>query len=117
MTAVAADLLVRGFPRITRTIAYSDVTNLSTLQRYAQAELAAGRGVLTDYSLVTLGKSPDWRQVTRGSSVRVILDTDVFAGPRPLTLTSRVLNITVSVPDGGGPEQVQWDTGEVLEVV
>jgi hypothetical protein len=46
--------------------------------------------------------------------VRVSLDTDVYAGPRPLEFDTRVLGITVRVPDSGRA-QVQWDVQTVQE--
>lgn len=113
-TAVAQDLLDAGFPRITRTVTFDNVTDPRTLQRHADAELAAVRGLLTDHSLVTLGRKPDWRQVSRGSTVKVSLDTDVYGARRPLEFESRLLNLTVAVPDSG-PEQVKWDVREVLQ--
>lgn len=112
--AVAQDLLDAGFPRITRTVQFDNVTDQRTLQRHADAELATVRGLLTDYSLVTIGRAPDWRQVPRGSTLRVSLDTDVYGARRPLEFTPRLLNLTVAVPDSG-PEQVRWDVASVLE--
>ena len=109
-------LLAAGFPRLTRIGSYTDVTNARTLQRHANADLAASCGVLTGYTLVTLEGDPEWRQVPRGSTVRVILDTDVYGGARPVDFTTRVQNITVAVPDDGGPAQVAWDVADVLEV-
>lgn len=116
-TAVAQDLLNAGFPRITKTVTFENVSDRRTLQRHAQAELAACRGVLTDYSLVTQGSAPDWREVPRGSTVRVELDTDVYATRRPFVFEPRLLNMTVAVPDDGGAEQVKWDVGSVLQLV
>lgn len=113
-TATASTLLARGWPRMTRTKTYSDVTNPTTLQRHADADLAAGQGFTTGYALATLDGDPEWTQVPRGSSVRVSLDTDVYAGPRPLELTTRVLNTTVRVPDTGDA-QVTWDVATVQE--
>lgn len=115
-TAVAQDLLDAGFPRITKFVQFDSVTNRTTLQRHADAELAACRGMLADYSLVTRGSAPNWREVPRGSMLSVELDTDVYASARPLKITSRLLNMTVAVPDDGGQEQVRWDIGQVLEV-
>lgn len=107
-------MLAQGWPRLTRSHSYSDVTIDATLQRHANADLAMAEGLATGYSLVTLDDDPDWTQCPRGSSVRVSLDTDVYAGPRPLEFTTRLLNLTVRVPDAGSA-QVQWDTATVLE--
>lgn len=107
-------LLGKGWPRMTRTAAYSEVTVPATLQRHANADLAKAQGITTGYSLVTLDGEPDWTQCPRGSSVMVSLDTDIYAGPRPLEFTTRLLNLTVRVPDSGAA-QVQWDTAEVQE--
>ena len=115
-TAVAQNLIDAGFPRITRTVSFSDVKDLRTLQRHADAELRASAGLLTGYQVVTRGSRPDWRQITRGSLMKLIADTDVYAGARPLTVSTRLLNMTIAVPDDGGQEQVRWDFADVLEV-
>ena len=47
--------------------------------------------------------------------MRVSLDTDVFAGPRPLEFTTRVLGMQVDVADDGGPAQVKWSVADTLE--
>ena len=108
-------LLGYGWPRLTRTKSYSDVVIEATLQRHANANLAAAEGFATGYSLVTLDGEPDWTQIPRGSTVTVSLDTDIYAGPRPLEFTTCVLSTTVRVPDNGRA-QVQWDTAVVQEV-
>mgnify|MGYP006958838381 FL=1 len=105
-----------GFPRLTRTSTYSDVVRLATLQRHADSDLAASCGVLTGYQAVTINGDPDWTEVPRGSTVRLILDTDVYGGARPVDITSRVQRMTVHVPDDGGAAQVTWDIPDVLEV-
>lgn len=110
-------LLVRGWPVMASVKSYSKVTQSSTLQRHADADMKAAEGFATGYSLVTLdGDDPnaDWTQVPRGSMVRVSLDTDVYAGPRPLVFDARLVNVTVRVPDAG-PAQVQWDVETVQE--
>ena len=114
-TATADRLLAAGWPRLTRTERYQDVVVPGTLQRHADADLKATAGVSTGYSLVTLDGDPDWTQVPRGSSVAVSLDTDVYGGQRPVEFTSRLLDLTVRVPDDG-PAQVEWDVAEVMEV-
>jgi hypothetical protein len=112
-TATSA-LLAAGWPRMTRTKTYSDVTVPATLQRHANADLAKAEGITTGYSLVTLDDDPDWTQCPRGSSVIVSIDSDIYAGPRPLQFASRLLNLTVRVADTGSA-QVQWDTATVQE--
>jgi hypothetical protein len=114
-TATSA-LLNYGWPRLTRTRSYSDVTVPATLQRHANADLKAAEGFATGYALVTLdGGDLDWSVVPRGSTVTVSLDTDVYAGPRPLEFDTRLLGVTVRVPDSG-PAQVEWTTATVQEV-
>jgi hypothetical protein len=108
-------LLGQGWPKVTRSTQYSDIKRYATLQRRVQADLDAAEGFATGYSLVTLESDPDWTLVPRGSSVLVSLDTDVYAGPRPLEFSTRVLNTTVRVPDDG-EAQVQWDVATVQEV-
>jgi hypothetical protein len=110
-----SSLIALGWPRMTRTSAYSDVTVANTLQRHANADLAKAQGFATGYSMVTFDDAPDWTSVPRGSTVLVSLDTDVFAGERPLEFQTRVLGMTVRVPDTGRA-QVQWDTATVQEV-
>ena len=101
---------------MTRTKAYSDVTVAATLQRHANADLKAAEGFATGYSLVTLDDSDlDWSEIPRGSTVTVSLDTDVYAGPRPLEFDTRVLGITVRVPNAGAA-QIEWNTATVQEV-
>lgn len=107
-------LLAQGWPRLTRTQTYSDVTVPATLQRHANADLAAAEGITTGYSFVTLDDDPDWTQCPRGSSVTASIDSDVYAGPRPLEFVTRLLNLTVRVPDAGAA-QIQWDTATVQE--
>jgi len=112
--SATSGLLGIGWPRLTRSASYADVSVPTTLQRQANADLAKAEGFATGYSLVTLDDDPDWVQCPRGSSVRVSLDTDIYAGPRPLEFTTRLLNLTVRVPDTGRA-QVQWDTATVQE--
>lgn len=109
-------LLSAGWPRLTRVQSYDDVVIPATLQRHADADLAKAEGLATGYSLVTLDDDPDWTQCPRGSSVMVSIDTDVYAGPRPLEFTTRLLNLTVRVPETGRA-QVQWDTATVQETI
>lgn len=117
--SATSSLIGAGWPRLTRTNTYPDVTRATTLLRHAQADLAAAEGLTTGYQLVTLDGDPDWTQVPRGSNVRVILDTDVYGAERPVGgsdgFVTRVLGITVAVPDDGGDAQVQWDTATVQE--
>ena len=117
-TAQANNLLNAGWPRLTKSSTYSDVSVKDTLDRHARADLAASAGIVTGYSLVSLDGDPDWTQVPRGSTVQVILDTDVYGSERPVGgsngFTSRLLKLTVNVDDAG-PAQVQWDTATVLD--
>jgi hypothetical protein len=99
--STADTLLAAGYPRKTKVNQYSDVTNLATLQRHADADLAAASGMTTSYTCSTFGSDPDWTQIARGDTVRVELDTDVYATERPWVFTSRVLGISVHVPDTG----------------
>lgn len=113
----SSPLLGRGWPRLTRTSTYSDVVVKATLQRHADADLAASQGLTTGYEIVTLDGAPDWTQVPVGSSVRVILDTDVYGAERPVGgsdgFVTRVQGVTVAVPDDGGDAQVRWDVADV----
>lgn len=113
-TASSARLLAAGWPLLTRTETYSDVSKASTLARHAAADLAASAGLATGYALTTWDREPDWFTIPRGSTVAVSLDTDVYATERPYQFNTRVLNMTVRVPDAG-QAQVQWDVAEVLE--
>lgn len=113
--AVADKLLAQGWPRITKYTDHGGVDSPDLLQRLANADLATMGGIATRYSIATLDGDPDWTQIPRGSMMRVILDTDVYALPRPYTFETRVLKITVSVGDDG-PAQVQWDLAETMEV-
>ena len=117
--SATSGLIAAGWPRLTRTETYSDVTSNATLLRHAQADLAAAEGLTTGYQMVTLDGEPDWTQVPVGSNVRVILDTDVYGAERPVGgsdgFLARVQGITVAVPDDGGDAQVQWDTATVQE--
>jgi hypothetical protein len=121
-TAQATRLLNAGWPRLTRTERYQDVTIPGTLQRHADGDLAATAGLSTGYSLVTLDGDPtaDWTQTPRGSSVRVVLDTDVYGAERPVGgpdgFTTRLLSTTVRVADDG-PAQIEWQTADVLETL
>ena len=118
-TARSDRLLNAGWPRMTTTKSYSDVTIPATLQSHADADLAATAGIATTYQLVSLDDDPDWTQTPRGSSVRVILDTDVYGAERPVGggqgFVSRLLDTVVRVPDSG-PAQVEWVTAVVQEV-
>jgi hypothetical protein len=110
--AQADDLLTAGYPRRTKTTRYQDVTVEATLQRNANADLGAARGMTTTYTLSTFEDDPDWTQVARGDTVMVSLDTDVYATARPLEFTARVLDIAVGVQDVG-PAVVNWTISEV----
>jgi hypothetical protein len=114
-TATATALLAAGYPRRTKTNTYTDVTNLATLQRHADADLAAGSGMTTSYPFSTFGSDPDWTGIARGDTVRVELDTDVFATERPLIFNTRVLEIQVRVPDDG-EVQVNYMCADVREI-
>jgi len=103
-----------GYPRKTKTATYTDVVIPATLQRHADADLAAGSGMTTVYTLTTFEDDPDWTGVARGDTVRVELDTDVYASERPLVFTSRVLDMAVHVPDDG-KVQVNWTLADVKE--
>lgn len=114
-TASATNLLAAGWPRMVRWFQHSDVSRGDTLQRHANADLASCVGIATGYSLTTLDGDPDWTDIGRGSTMRVVLDTDVYGGARPLVFESRLLNLTVDVPDDGGAAQLTWDLAETLE--
>lgn len=114
-TATASRLLSIGWPRMTRWTTHSSVTRRSTLLRHAQGDLGIVAGIATGYGLATLDGDPDWTQVPRGSTMRVVLDTDVYGGNRPHVFESRLLNLSVDVPDDGGDAQVTWELAEVLE--
>lgn len=100
-TATAPALLTAGFPRRTKVTQYSDVSDPITLQRHADADLAAGSGMTTSYTFSTFGSDPVWTSIARGDTVRAELDTDVYAAERPLVFETRVLEIAVHVPDSG----------------
>jgi hypothetical protein len=112
--ATATALLNAGYPLKTKTSTYTDVVIEATLQRHADADLAAGSGMTTVYTLTSFEDDPDWTQVARGDTVRVELDTDTFASERPLVFTSRVLDMAVHVPDDG-KVQVNWTLADVKE--
>jgi hypothetical protein len=106
--------LAAGFPRQTLVGQYSDVTVAATLQRHADADLAANAGMVTSYTLTTFADDPDWLSVGRGDTVRVEIDSDVYSGERPLIFNTRVLDRAVHVPDEGRP-QVNWVVADVRE--
>ena len=108
-------LLGRGWPRLTAVTSHADVGDPDALSRLARADLAAMSGIATRYGLTSLDGDPDWTQVPRGSTMQVKLDTDVYAGPRPYTFTSRLLNTTVAVDDTTGRTQVTWELAETME--
>jgi hypothetical protein len=117
--AEATTLLSNGYPRLTTVSSYSDVSQIATLKDHAVADLERQAGVATGYSLVSFDGDPtaDWTQTPRGSSVRVVLDTDVLGTDRPVGgpdgFELRCTNMTVRVPDDGDA-QVQWDTLETF---
>jgi len=94
-------LLTAGYPRRTKISQYNDVVIPATLQKHANADLAAGAGMTTSYTFSTFGSDPDWTSIARGDTVRAELDTDVYATERPLIFETRVLEIAVKVPDSG----------------
>jgi hypothetical protein len=106
-TSTATDLLSAGYPRQTISTQYSDVSDGVTLQSHSDADLAAARGMVTTYTFSAYETDPDWTDVQRGDMVQVVLDTDVYAGERPLTFNSRLLKLAVAVPDEG-PAHVNW---------
>ena len=113
-TATASGLLAAGYPRQTQIQQYTDVVIEATLQKHADADLAAGSGMTTTYNLATFGTDPVWTGIARGDTVRVEADTDVFAGERPLIFETRVLDIAVMVPDQG-ETQVTYVVADVRE--
>lgn len=112
-TAVSP-LIAAGYPRLTRTNSYQGVSVPATLQRHADADLAAVAGLVTSYTLTTWDGEPDWTQVQRGDTVRVILDTDAYGAERPVEFMARVLGIAVQVQDSG-PAQVNWTLSTTME--
>lgn len=113
--AVADDLIAAGYPRQTVTYTYDTIKTQGNLNRHATADLAAARGMVTGYTLSTLEADPDWTQVQRGDTIRVSLDSDVYAGQRPLEFDARVLSIAVSVQDQG-PAQVNYSIATVRDI-
>ena len=113
-SAQATTLLGWGWPRMTRWQTYSNVKRTDTLTRHARGDLGAVAGIATGYEVVTLDGDPDWTQVPRGSTMRVLLDTDIYGTDRPHTVEARTLDIRVDVPDDGGKAQIQWGIAEVL---
>ena len=84
------------------------------MQRHASADLAATNGLVTGYTLTTFDGEPDWTQIPRGSTVTVILDTDVYGGDK-VRFDSKLLDVAVRVEDAG-PAQVNWTIATTLEV-
>jgi hypothetical protein len=113
-TAPATALLNAGFPRKTKTATYTDVSIEATLQRHADADLAAGSGMTTSFTLSTFGSDPEWTSIARGDTVRVELSTDVYATEDPLIFESRVLDIGVKAPDQG-EVQVNYTIADVRD--
>jgi hypothetical protein len=113
-TARASRVLAQGWPLITKFAQHGSVSDGDMLQRLAQADLAAASGIATRYSLSTFDGAPDWTMVPRGSTMRVVLDTDVYAVERPYSFESRLLDVSVDVDDNG-PAQVSWSLAEVME--
>jgi hypothetical protein len=111
----AADLLDGGWPRLTTTSSYTDVTEQATLQRKATGDLTSRAGLLTAYTLTTFDGDPDWTEIGRGSTVSVSLDTDAYGGPRPLEFDSRLVDLAVKVQDAG-EALVNWTTLSRMEV-
>ena len=113
-TSTATALLAAGYPKRSKTSSYVDVTIPATLQRHADADLAAGSGMTTSWTLSTFESDPDWTQIARGDTVRVEADTDVYATERPLVFTSRVLDMAVKVNDDG-PAEVNYHLANTRE--
>jgi hypothetical protein len=113
-TASAMALLAAGYPRQTEIQQYTDVVIPATLQKHADADLAAGSGMTTTYNIATFGSDPVWTGIARGDTVRVEADTDVYATERPLVFNTRVLDIAVLVPDQGEIE-VTYVVADVRE--
>jgi hypothetical protein len=117
--AQADDLLGAGWPRLTRSETYQDVVIPQTLQNHAYADLDSAAGIATGYSLIALDDDPDWTQTPRGSTVRVVLDTDIYGAERPVMgpfgFDARMLNQTVRVAESG-PAQVEWQIATVEEL-
>jgi len=103
-SAPATALLAAGYPRKSKTSSYVDVTNLTTLQRHADGDLAAGSGMTTSFTLSCFGSDPDWTSIARGDTVRVAIESDVYASENPLVFETRVLDMAVKVPDDGNVE-------------
>lgn len=100
-SATATQLLTAGYPRRTLTRSYTDASLANTLQRHANADLQAAKGMTTSYSFATRGDTPEWTSIARGDTVRVELDTDVYGGSSPLVFQTRVLDMKVTVPSEG----------------
>lgn len=118
-SASSTTLLGAGWPRMTKTTSYSDITDAATLQRHVTADLAAAAGIASGYSLVAWDGEPDWTQTPRGSSVQVVLDTDVYGFERPVGgpagFEARLVDLVVRVPNEAR-SQVEWRIASVLEV-
>ena len=111
----ASTMLSRGWPLITRYAQNGAIGDPDALTRMARGELAATAGISTRYALTSFDGDPDWTQISRGSTMQVTLDTDIYAGPRPYTFTTRALGVSVDVDDDGGPAQITWSMAETME--
>lgn len=107
-------LIGQGYPRLTKTAQYNDVTSPARLLRHAQADVAAVAGLVTSYTFTTYDDDPDWTQVQPGDTVRCILDTDVYGAERPVEFEARAMGIAVQVQDDG-PALVNWTVATTLE--
>jgi hypothetical protein len=114
-TAPATALLNAGYPRKTKTATYTDVSIEATLQRHADADLAAGSGMTTSYTLSCFGSDPEWTSIARGDTVRVAIESDVYASENPLVFETRVLDMSVHVPDDG-EVQVNYHVADVRTI-
>jgi len=114
-TSTATALLAAGYPRRSKTATYTDVTNPTTLQRHSDADLAAGSGMTTSFTLSTFGSDPDWTSIARGDTVRVELSTDVYASEDPMIFEARILEMGVKVPDDGNVE-VNYHVADVRTI-
>jgi hypothetical protein len=104
-----------GWPLLTSFVNHGGINDEGLLQRLVNADRDAVGGIATSYAISTYDGDPEWSQVPRGSHMRAILDTDVYATPRPYTFRTRLLNTTVAANDDGGPAQITWDLAETLE--
>lgn len=97
-----ATALTAGYPRLDVTTSYGTVTDVSTLEAHAKADLALAAPPVTVPAIRVRLDATDLTPQSLGDSIRISIKDELF--PAGITATFRLVGMTVTPPERGKPE-------------